>query len=344
MKIELHKKEIQKSADINSENINSLQKNDSSIYSLLTQFNDEKYNSIENRIFDSLLKFKSFSQFSSTNSDSPKKYSFVIDKETLKKINSKEYKILENKESLDECFGQIRDIKSGKIIKNIPLRECPEITDLENVSSSLESMAILQSLSKITKQLEVIERKLNQVIKEFDNDRIGEIQAGYSQLLNALQMEDITLKKLTLINAVTSISTGRSKLIEKLKNRIDEFSKHNPSVWNSILREIISKNYGGEQYKLATEITEGLILVQRATFLITYIYEELEESKATLQSLAPYNDLINKLKQEKTINNLNSYDKREIDWVLTMKEIGESINQIPNTDKLKSAEYSLEIK
>jgi hypothetical protein len=344
MTIQLHKKEIQKSADINSESINSLRNNDSSIYGILTKFNDEKYNSIENRILDSLGKFTSFLQFSSENNDPEKKYHFVIDKETLKKINSKEYKILENKESLDEYFGQVRDSKSGKIIKNIPLRECPEINNLENVSSSLQSMAILQSLSKITKQLEVIEKKLNQVIKEFDNDRIGEIQAGYSQLLNALQMEDINLKKATLINAVSSISTGRSKLIEKLKNRIDDFSKYDPSIWNSILREITSKNYGGEQYKLAKEITEGLVLVQRATFLITYIYEELEESKATLQSLAPYNDLINKLNQEKTINNLNAYDKREIDWKLTIRDINKSISEIPTTNKLNSAEYSLEIK
>ena len=343
MKINLRKNEIKNSADVNSVDENTLQKKDSTIFSILTDFNGEKYNTIEDRILNSVGKFINISKlFSEENSK--KKYTLSVDKETLKKVNSGEYKILENKDKLNEIFGQVREVKTGKIIKNVPLKEVENIDNLKNISTSLESMAVLQALSNITKKLEVIDQKISQVITELNNDRVAEIQAGYSLLLNALTIEnDEKLKKDTLNFAVTKITSGRSKIIEKLKFSINEFSKHNPSIWNSIYREVLSSNYGGKQYALAKEIVEGLIIVQRATFLVTYIYEELEQSKTTLQSLAPFNDLLTKLNNEKTINNLNAYDKTNVDWNITLKNIEQAVKSLPNHSKLKNAEYTIEL-
>lgn len=43
-------------------------------------------------------------------------------------------------------------------------------------------MAVMNSLNQLSNQLEHIEKKLADIHKEFNNDRIGKIQAGYSAL------------------------------------------------------------------------------------------------------------------------------------------------------------------
>ena len=63
-------------------------------------------------------------------------------------------------------------------------------------------------------------KKLTDIHKEFNNDPIGKIKAGYRAYLDAIQMSNENNKEKALFSAQKSLNEGRGQLIESAKQRL----------------------------------------------------------------------------------------------------------------------------
>ena len=218
------------------------------------------------------------------------------------------------------------------------LREISELEKLEKLLPSLQNMAIMSSLNNLSTQLQAIEEKLSDVHKEFNNDRIGKIQAGYSTYLDALQMVDHNNRREALLLAHKSINEGRSQLIESAKERLE---KINVGFFNNLLREITSWNHKKSQEEnLKTFITE-VFYIQRSSQIILTIYNELNEGKAILQSLAPFKDFILHLNQHS--EKINEWGSSKNNWKEITNNTLRAIQNIPEYNELEEKDINIQI-
>src|SRR5690606_22306933 len=150
----------------------------------------DDFQSANRTVFDILKQAPAFSEFIDKVGKSYKNYEVVFPKGVLKNLKSGEYIINKSKGSVDEFVTFVKDKKTGKMIKQLRLKDISSAEKLQNLTPSLQNMAVMQSLGQLSKQLESIEKKLAVIQKEFNNDRIGKIQAGYSAYLDAVQIEN----------------------------------------------------------------------------------------------------------------------------------------------------------
>src|SRR5690606_15676441 len=262
-------------------------------------------------------------------------------KGVLKNLKSGEYIINKIKGSVDEFVTFVKDKKTGKMIKQLRLKDISSAEKLQNLTPSLQNMAVMQSLGQLSKQLESIEKKLAVIQKEFNNDRIGKIQAGYSAYLDAVQIENKDNRNKALISAYKSLSEGRSQLIESSKNRLTEIET---GWWHSLWTELKSWNYRRDQKENLSEFVKEVFYIQRSSQIILTIYQELNEPNAMVQSLAPLQDMMSFINNEDIIYRLNEWDKSTINWKLMATASIKAIENIPDLDQIENSEIKLELK
>jgi len=195
---------INRTANITKLNISSLENLNQSFLKNFEDLSSEKINSNYTEIENILKSIPTFRDFFKNLKKNSLNYEVVFPDGVLEKLKSGELAIPKKKD-LELCVSFIRDRESKKIVKQVMLKEISESEKLDNLTSSLQNMAILQSLNKITKILEQIEEKLSEIHKEFNNDRIGKIQSGYSRYLEAIQMIDSENKRSAFLKAITAL-------------------------------------------------------------------------------------------------------------------------------------------
>jgi len=331
---------IKNSANVAKLNHEDLTSAHSNIFSDFKNKASDDFQSANKTVFDILKQIPAFAEFIEKAGKNYKNYEVVFPKGVLQKLKSGEY-ILNRKKGVDEFLTFVKDKKTGKMIKQLRLREISDAEKLQNLIPSLHNMAVMQSLGQLSKQLESIEKKLAVIHKEFNNDRIGKIQAGYSAYLDAIQIENYENRNKALISAYKSLSEGRSQLIESAKNRITEIEI---GWWNSLWKELTAWNYRKDQKENLQEFVKEVFYIQRSSQIILIIYQELNEHKAMVQSLAPLQDIMNFIKDDKIIYRLNEWDKSNINWKQMTSSSIKAIENIPNLNQIENSEIKLEIK
>jgi len=301
----------------------------------------DDFQSANRTVFDILKQAPAFSEFIDKVGKSYKNYEVVFPKGVLKNLKSGEYIINKSKGSVDEFVTFVKDKKTGKMIKQLRLKDISSAEKLQNLTPSLQNMAVMQSLGQLSKQLESIEKKLAVIQKEFNNDRIGKIQAGYSAYLDAVQIENKDNRNKALISAYKSLSEGRSQLIESSKNRLTEIET---GWWHSLWTELKSWNYRRDQKENLSEFVKEVFYIQRSSQIILTIYQELNEPNAMVQSLAPLQDMMSFINNEDIIYRLNEWDKSTINWKLMATASIKAIENIPDLDQIENSEIKLELK
>lgn len=301
----------------------------------------DDFESANRTVFDILKQVPAFSEFIDKVGKNYKNYEVVFPKGVLKKLKSGEYVLNKSKVAVDEFVTFIKDKKTGKMVTQLRLKDISSAEKLQNLTPSLQNMAVMQSLGQLSKQLESVEKKLAIIQKEFNNDRIGKIQAGYSAYLDAIQIEDKDNKNKALISAYKSLSEGRSQLIESSKSRLTEIET---GWWNSLWMELKSWNYRKDQKENLNEFVKEIFYIQRSSQIILTIYQELNEPKAMVQSLAPLQDMMNFINSEEVIYRLNEWDKSNINWKLMTSTSIKAIENIPDLNQIENSEIKLELK
>jgi hypothetical protein len=345
LNIHITKSPIKRSADVTTLNSNDFTNPYSPLLRNLNEYSLEQHSVYFDKIVDSLKWFPALAKVLDNISETGNNYEVVFPKGVLEKIKSGEYTLSKSSKAADEFVSFVKDKKTNQIVAQLRVKDVSEIADIEkwnDITSSLQNMAVMQQLSTITKMLESIEMQLTQVVQEFNNDRIGKIQSGYSDYLNALQMNDPQTKKITLCNAYSKLSEGREQLIESTKKYVDELSKTKTGIWASIFYQFFSRNFQKDQKKRANEIAVNLFYIQRATQVILAIKQELNEPQAMLQSLAPYNDIISYISNPTYITSLSEW-KNDLNWERFVTEILSSIDVIPEFRTIKNSDYVLKL-
>lgn len=333
--------QIKKTANVAKLNNNDLTSAYSNLFANFNNKASDDFQSAKRTVFDILKQVPAFSEFIDKLGKNYKNYEVVFPKGVLKKLKSGEYIINKSKGAVDEFVTFVKDKKTGKMIKQLRLKEISNAEKLQNLTPSLQNMAVMQSLGQLSKQLESVEKKLAIIQKEFNNDRIGKIQAGYSAYLDAILIENKDNRNKALISAYKSLSEGRSQLIESSKSRLTEIET---GWWHSLWSELKSWNYRKDQQENLKEFVKEVFYIQRSSQIILMIYQELKEPKAMMQSLAPLQDIMSFINSDDIIYRLNEWDKSNINWKQMTTSIIKAIENIPDLNQIENSEIKLDIK
>ena len=328
----------------NSANIAKLKSTDltnkhSDIFKYSKNQTSNSYETAYNEVVKIIKQTPSFIEFLKESEKNYKDYEIVFPKGILKKLKSGEY-ILNKKIGTDEFLTFVKDKKTNNIIKQLRIKEISKVKKFDRLLPSLQNMALQSSVNQIISQLEIFEQILIQIHQEFNNNRIGTIQAGFNLYLSALQMNDEGNRKKSLISALSLMDEGRSQLIESAKLRM---SKLDAGIWKSLLqgfKAIGFNNPNKENYK---ELMIELFYIDRSSQLILSAYQELNEPEALVQSLAPFRDFMQELSNEKIIYKLNEYDENGTDWKDLITRSITAIDSIPSFEKINEIEITIQI-
>lgn len=328
---------IKKSADVLTLSLSDLSSEHSHIFTAFQNGNHNRMHVGYTEMMKFLRKIPAFKEFHDSIPQNSKRFEVVFPKEILEKLKAGDLKL--SKAGSDEFLAMIRDKNNRRIVKHLRIKEVSDITELKNNIAALHNIAVMQALNQITAQLEAIERKLISIHKEFNNDRIGKIQSGYSLFLNALQIIDSPKKDQFLISAVGLLTEGRAQLIESTKNRMQSIQV---GFWRSVFKEMKSIDYLGSENENAKELIKEIVYIQRSSQIIMSAYGEINEPGAMIQSLAPLKDLFAFINDESRIDKLDGWDDSR-KWSDTFKKVNSAFDKIPAYADIQKKQITLEI-
>lgn len=330
---------IQKTANIAKLNHSDLTNSYSNIFDVFQTQSANDFDIANNFILNFLKQIPSFSEFIDKSNKNYKDFEVIFPKGVLKKLKSGEY-ILNKKSGTNEFLAFVKDKKTNNIIKQLRLKEISNSEKINNLLPSLQNMAVMNSLNQLSNQLEFIEKKLSDIHKEFNNDRIGKIQAGYIAYLDAIQMNNIDNKRQALFTAHKSLNEGRSQLIESVKQRINNIEV---GFWKSLFLELKSWNYKKSQEDNIKEFVKEVFYIQRSSQIILLIYQELNEPESIIQSLAPLKDIMEFINDESRVFKINEWESSNIDWKQISNSSINAIKNIPSYSEIENSEIIIQI-
>ena len=320
--------------DFNNRNHNFLKK--------ISNNNVSRFEQNRISLLNTLYQLPTFAEFFNDPANTGKKFEVVIPKQILKKLESGKFALNRSSQSTDLFTTSIREVATGKIVKNVMLKEIADVSNVESLLPNLQNMAIQQALAEISGQLQSIERKIDQILTELHNDRVGKLQSGYALYLDALQISDNTLRDQSLLLAKAQLFEGRGQLIETGKQKFAEFSKSD-GFWNSLFNELTSVNHLRNQNKLLADFAQSLFYIQRSTQIIAEINYEMVEQKSLLQSLSPYRDFMNEICTPAGLKALDDWDA-STGWKDEIRGIRRALKAIPLQHEINTLDYHFEIK
>lgn len=136
-----------------------------------------------------------------------KTYQAIIAPEVLKRIK-------EGSARLDKIDNgllstTIRDAKTGRFIDRVNLKEVKP-----DLLSSLNQLAMQQTLANIVHRLEAIDEKITDVLQGQINDRLAEVESGIHIYEQAVVASDPELRRDLIGRAIEKLNDGRDKLIK----------------------------------------------------------------------------------------------------------------------------------
>lgn len=332
---------MQKNADIVKLKGNQLTGNHSNIFEILNSDISKKTEINHNNCINILLRIPSFKQFYESIPKFTKRFEVVFPKDVYDKICNKEYEFISTLNE-NEYFAFLRDKNTKKIIKHLKIKELSEIENLPQNLQSLSNVAIMQMLNQISLQLKSIEEKIILIQKEFNNDRIGKLQAGHNLYLDSKQMINPENKRLALINSVSLFIEGRAQLSESLKSRLENTEV---GFWNTFYKEVTTINNKKFQEENIKELLKEFFFIQRSSQLILLVYLELEELNAAMQSIAPIFEILEHINKEEEIHKIIEWDKSKNDWKLSFKGILDQFYKLEEYNEIENKnEIIIEIK
>ncbi|MFC5194817.1 hypothetical protein ACFPH8_05700 [Bizionia hallyeonensis] len=336
--IKIHRP-IQKSANVAKLTNSDLTNTHSNIFDNFKTKNTNNFDNANRTVLDILKQIPSYAEFFEKSGKNYKNFEVVFPKGILKKIKSGEY-LLNKKVGTDEFLAFVKDKKTNNIVKQLRLKEITNSEKLNNLLPSLQNMAVMNSLNQLSSQLELIEKKLSDIHKEFNNDRIGKIQAGYSSYLDAIQMSDDNKREIALLSAHKSLNEGRSQLIESAKQRLSNIEV---GFWKSLFKELKAWNYKKTQEENIKEFIKEVFYIQRSSQIILTIYQELNEPQSLIQSLAPFKDFMEHINDDTRVYKINEWETSENNWKQISSSSLKAIQNIPSYNEIENAEIKIEI-
>lgn len=216
-------------------------------------------------------------------------YRAVFTKEIIEKLNSGEYKIMHSKGEFISTIVNNTYPQKGKIVHQLRLAE--EIpNNVHSISQNINNMVLQQGIANMSKQLEIFNQKLDEISKEFLNDRLGIIYGARNTLEQAFICDN---DEILIKNAISELNKGRQQLL-------NSFEKHNKFIDNIpsnffryILKTITEKDFKPNCEKIYFDgqlILNGIV---ESTILLAIAYQTLNKYEPIELIFDPLNKFIN---------------------------------------------------
>lgn len=121
-----------------------------------------------------------------------------------------------DKDKDGNMYAQLRDEKNH-YGKKLTIKEQVNEKDLI-IASQLN--IIKDILDEIVDTLENIEENISHILMEFHNDRVGLYYSGLSLYLEALQVNDVSLKNELIAQSLKSLNDSQAQIIQEFKSDI----------------------------------------------------------------------------------------------------------------------------
>ncbi|KRN56755.1 hypothetical protein, partial [Carnobacterium divergens] len=114
-------------------------------------------------------------------------------------------------------YAQFVNSDTGKIVKNIPIKELPT-----NLGPSIADLGLAMKLQQISDTLDVLGEKVDQVNRNFDLNRYAEVQSAKEKFEMAILAKDAETKKVLLRESMSQATNAKNLLL----NQLLETKKH----------------------------------------------------------------------------------------------------------------------
>ena len=158
-------------------------------------------------------------------------------------------------------------------------------------------LAVQQSISSISKQIEVLDNKLNGIALGLQNDRLAYIQSGYNLFLQGNASKK--LKKELYSIALSQLNLGREQLIYSVKYNLQEIGNNSTGAKAMLDSLFTDENIKKNQEKRIIEIKQAILFIIRSTQIMTIIYQHFSEKWSMLQSVIRLEDIFSEFTVEK---------------------------------------------
>ena len=225
-------------------------------------------------------------------------YNVVIPKEVMEKLQNGSAKFIKSKSGNDLFTPLIREVGTKGIKHQIKL----VATDfskgqLEQLLSSSQMMAVQQSISSISKQIEILDKKLNGIALGLQNDRLAYVQSGYNLFVQG--NASIKLNKELFSIALSQLNLGREQLIYSIKYNLQEIGNNGVGAKALLDSLFTDENIKRNQEKRIMEIKQAILFIIRSTQVMTIIYQHFDEKWSMLQSAIRLEDVFQEFTSEK---------------------------------------------
>lgn len=207
-----------------------------------------------------------------------------------------------------------------------------------DMANAINNCAVNMQLSRINAKMEEMNKSLGNVEQGQRNDRIALVYSAEEQMKEALTIKDETIRKNSIINAISTANDARFQLMETLKTDRYKFLK---DVKSTNILDLI-KGSAETTAKNVDEIKSAFFYINMSTSICAQGYMFLDEKEAMLKSIDVYKEFVNDMFIENGVmNELQSFSKSTDNmWLTKPKEIYETLDNfsIKCSDNLKIQE------
>ena len=214
------------------------------------------------------------------------KYVVNISDETKDLIDKGVVKLDTNKQG--EVFAQVKN-SNGKYGEKLSIRKELEEKGLsaKEVEIAMQMKAIQDVLVKIVEILDDIGEHVNDILIGQQNDRIGLYYSGMNLFLESNSIQDETLKKYLVAQAIRALNDSNAQMIQQIRSDIQYLSSGKYNHLKSVRKDKIDEKI--------SSITNCYDIVYRSSFLKAAIYNSVGEFNAMLTTCEEYGKFIEKL-------------------------------------------------
>ncbi len=303
-------------------NIREFTYEDDTITRLLTDKMSVSFNKIKQQLVYS-------SNFIETIKKSiPKEELKVILNDSQKlKLNNGTLKLMTKKNG--DLLASLVNPKTNKVVANIPLKK---VKFSPSLSSTIISYTYQMQLADIKEQMDKISLKVDEILEGQENDRLALVYSCYQKLLQALEIEDESLRKYSLLQLANKAEDSRNLLMFSQQSRLNFMKKQPESFWGKVV--------SGDKQEIIDDklriIRDNLKAINTVSLIEAMAFHELGEYQSAKKSLEYFNNYINKtyLEDKYLIRRLDLNDSNNY-WSNYLNEISKKIQELPNIDKIK---------
>ena len=271
--------------------ISSKTYNSSLIYNDSKKRTNTRMNSIASSLYELTSGVENFKDII----DPKKVYIAKFPADILDKVNSGQYDFMNSKDG--ELLSTLIDKMSPRktVVHQIRLEQVPvDLADkVQRLSTNVAAIAIEQQLAEISEMLSEILGIAEAIKRGQQNDRIGLVLSGKSQLEQALEItDDQKLRDELIVQAIKSLNDGRSQLEQNIKDEISNSisvpNKKISLVWKSLSD---SKFYEKVERQFS-DLEKGFQAYLYSTILLATAYEKLGKTEVLATIYKPVKELV----------------------------------------------------